>query len=218
MSDYDINEFEQLLRRRDANPDYHVVERINKLPPERLVADKSASIDDFIIMLSKIICKVMKKQKVEFKPDEGARLTVDQAEKLDHPYIMFRILDSHPRLEIKPRVRETPLKGLDGQEKEFRRTGDIWGQFFTCEVQFDILATSYQEATETMDTFIDTVFTYTAHFKKNGVKDIRFSRRFTDSNLDIYRQKCSIRSIQYTIEIEKLFTRFYMDIEGINII
>lgn len=212
MSDYDITEFEQLLRERENAPNHHVVDEIKSLVPERLVAEKSASLDDLIIMLSKIISKVMKKRKVEFKPDEGIRLKVDQAEDLDHPYIFFKILDSHPRMEIKPRVREMGLR------REVQRSGDIWAQLFSCRIQFDILASSYQEATDVMNTFMDTVFTYTAFFKRNGVKDIRFACRLTDSNLDTYRQKCSVRSLQYDVEIEKLFTHFYNDIEGINII
>ena len=218
MSDYEVSELERLLRRRDANLNHHVTSRIDETQPKRLVAEKSASLDDFIIMLSKIVSKVMKKQKIEFKPDEGVRLQVDQAEKITHPYIFFQVLDSHPRLEIKPRVRELGIKGIGGEEKEEQRTGDVWGQFFSCQIQFDILAPNYQEVTDAMNTFMDTVFSYTAFFKKNGVKDIRFTRRLTDKNLDTYRQKCSVRSLQYDIEIEKLFTDFYNNIEGIDII
>lgn len=217
-TEFGVSEFERLLRRRDADVDRNIVDRIDKQVPKRLVADKNASIDDFILMLSKIVSKVMKKQKVEFKPDEGIRLTADQAERLDHPYITFRILDSHPRLEQKPRVRETGLKGIDGQELEIRRHGDIWGQFFTYNIQFDIFAENYQLATEVMNCFKDVVFTYTAYFTRNGVKDIRFTRRLTDSNLDMYRQKCSVRSLQYCVEIEHLYTRLNTTIEGIDVV
>lgn len=216
--EHDIDEFERLLKNRDGDINHHVVDEIKQSQPERLVAERSASIDDFILMLSKIVCKVMKKQKVEFKPDEGIRLTADQAEALDHPFITFRILDSYPKLELKPRIRQFGLKGIDGQDKEKRRSGEIWGQVFSYTVQFDILAGSYQETTDIMNNFKDVIFTYTAHFKKNGVKDIRFARRLTDSNLDIYRQKSSVRSLQYNLEIEELYTRLNANIEGIDII
>ena len=108
-TEFGISDFERLLRRRDADVDRNIVDRIDKQVPKRLVADKNASIDDFILMLSKIVSKVMKKQKVEFKPDEGIRLTADQAERLDHPYVTFRILDSHPRLVHTARVRDSVL-------------------------------------------------------------------------------------------------------------
>lgn len=217
MSINNINEFETLLRQRNSDDRQHIIERVDPEIPERLVADRNASIDDFIVMLSTIVSKVMKKQKVEFKPDEGIRLSADQAEELNHPYIMFRILDAQPKMEIKPRIREVGLKGLDNQQREVRRSGEIWGQMFGCVIQFDILAGGYKEATQVMNDFEDTIFTYTAYFKRNGVKDIRFTRRLTDSNLDMYRQKCSVRSLQYSVEIEKLFARFDTEIEGINV-
>ena len=209
-----ISEFEKLLKMRMAD-ESNVVDHIETSVPERLVANKNASLDDFMLMLSKIVTRSMKKYRVEFQPDEGARPQIDQAESLDHPYIFFEVLDSHSRMELKPRIRETSTRGFDGVKKDARRLGEVWGQWFTCMVQFNILAGDYKEATEVMNVFEDTIFTYTAYFTRNGVKDIRFTRRLTDRNLDTYRQKCSVRSLQYSVEIEKLFTRFDTEIEGI---
>ena len=177
--------------------------------PDRLVAERSADFDDFILMLSKICSKVMKKQKVEFKPDEGIRYSADQVEKIDHPYIFFKLLDSHPTKELKPRIRQDAVPAITN-DKDEALTGphEVWGQVFDCTVQFDIFAEGYESVTEVMKKFEDTIFSYTAYFKRNGVKEIRFSQRITDSNLDMYRQKCSIRSLQYALSIEKLFTRF----------
>lgn len=186
--------------------------------PDRLVADKSASIDDFIIMLSGLVAKALKKNAVELQPDEGIRLQADQAEHLEHPYIFFKIISCQPQKELKPRIRQDEITPhlLTDDEGE-RRPREIWGQLFTYLVQFDILASGYKEATKVMNDVEDLIFTYTAFFKRNGVKDIRFTRRETDSNLDMYRQKCSVRSIQYTVDIEKLFSRFDPEIGNVDV-
>lgn len=212
------DDLERLLRRRNENTSPIIVDEIEHKTPKRTVAEKSATIDDFITMLSKIVCRTMKDEKVEFRPDEGIRLQVDQAEPLDHPYIFFSILDSRTTLEIKPRVREVGLKGIDGQEKEKRRSGEVWGQLFNYSVQFDILAGDYSTVTRVMNTFEDIVFSYTAYFKRKGVKDIRFRERATDRNLDAYRQKCSVRSLRYEIEVEALFARLNANIEGVDLV
>jgi hypothetical protein len=221
MSKSDTEEFERLLRRRAEYGSPIVKDRSEynpkTIPPERLKADKNASLDDWFEMLSRLSGKVMKKMKVEFKPDEGARLSADQTENIDHPYITFIVVDSNPEMEIKPRIRQTGLIGIDGVKKDPRRVCDIFGQIFSCKVQFNIIARDYKEATKVMKAFEDMVFTYTAYFKRNGVKDIRFTRRLTDSNLDYYRQYCSVRSIQYCVEVEKLFTQFNANIEDVDV-
>ena len=198
---------EFLGKKRELN--YNILTSIPDKPQERLTSEASASIDDFIMMLSKVCSKVMKKMKVELKPDEGARPKVDQKEPIDHPYIYFKILHSQPEREIKPRIRqECADLQIEDKEEELLVPRDIWGQIFHYSIQFDIFAGGYTQVTEVMKIFEDTIFTYTAYFKRKGVKDIRFSRRITDSNLDIYRQNCSVRSLQYDVDIEKLFTRF----------
>lgn len=212
------NEFERLLRLKNASFK-NAVNSLEKEPePVRTRADANASVDDFIVMLARIVSKVMKKQKVEFKPDEGARLKVDQSEDIDHPYITFRIIECDKTQEIKPRIRESGYLESSGKTGDYtRRQGDIFGQLFHLIVQFDIFADSYTTANEVMNAFEDLIFSYTAYFKRNGVKDVRFERRFTDTNLDQYRQKCSARSLQYSVDIEKLFTRFTETIEEINV-
>ena len=101
------SEFERLLRLKNASFE-NAVNSLEKEPePVRTRADANASVDDFIVMLARIVSKVMKKQKVEFKPDEGARLKVDQSEDIDHPYITFRIIECDKTQEIKPRIRES---------------------------------------------------------------------------------------------------------------
>ena len=196
-----------LAQKRNLN--YNVVDSIEKKPVARLTSEKNASIDDFILMLSKVCKKVMKKMNVELVPDEGGRPRIDQKEPVDHPFIYFKILHCEPVKELKPRIRQdcVDLK-IEDEEEELLQPREIWGQQFSYSIQFDIFAGGYKDVTEVMKIFEDTVFTYTAYFKREGVKDLRFVRRVTDSNLDIYRQKCSVRSLQYNVDIEKLFTRF----------
>lgn len=215
-----MNDAEQLeaFLQKKASVNNNIATSITRDNPDRLVADRSASIDDFIIMLSKLVSKALKKSEIEFLPDEGIRLQADQVERLEHPYIFFKIIRCQPQKELKPRIREDDItpRHFDDDEAE-RRPREIWGQLFTYLIQFDILASGYKEATKVMNDVEDLIFTYTAFFKRNGVKDIRFTRRETDSNLDMYRQKCSVRSIQYTIDIEKLFSRFDPEIGNIDV-
>ena len=208
------DDLETLLKAKEAS-NYNIVETIKEQKVPRLVADKSASLDDMMVMISELVSKTMKKQKVEFKPDEGVRLSVDQAEKLEHPYIFYKILNCDPLKELKPRVRESILE-RDIDEKD-ARPGEVYGQLFRCNVQFDILGRDYKEVQAVMNSFEDLIFSYTAYLKRNGVAEIIFTRRLTDSNLDLYRQKCSVRSIQYYVEIEKLFTFYQTEISDITV-
>lgn len=216
-----IDDLERLLKMKQGelkvvDADY-VPAFFQHSSPDRLVAEKNASFDDFIEMLADIISKTMKKDNVEFKPDEGIRLRVDQSEDIDHPYIFFKLVSCDPMMEIKPRIREMGVKGMEGPNVKSSRTAEISGQWFHVRVQFDIFAKGYKEATKVMNIFEDVVYTYTAHFMRKGVKGIRFVRRLTDSNYDEYRQKCSVRSFQYDVDVEKLFSRFDTEIQGVLI-
>jgi hypothetical protein len=209
IDDATDNAFSKFLQQK-KDMQYNITEHVEHKTPDRLTSEGSADIDSFIEMLSRICTKVMKKMGVEFCPDEGARLKIDQIKSVDHPYILFKILDSSPVKELKPRIREEYVAKDTGNDKdeEFLIPRDIWGQLFRYRIQFDIFADGYKQAVEVMKIFEDIVFSYIAYFKRQGVKDVRFLRRTTDSNLDIFRQKCSVRSLQYDVDIEKLFTRY----------
>jgi hypothetical protein len=196
----------------------NVTDSIPFRTPERLTSEENASIDDFILMLSKVCKKVMKKMNVELRPDEGVRLRVDQTESIDHPYIFFTITHCQPVKELKPRIRQDAVDlAIKNEEEELLQPRDIWGQLLRYSIQFNIFAGGYNEVTEVMKIFEDIIFSYTAYFKRKGVKDIRFLRRITDTNFDLYRQKCSVRSLQYDVDIEKLFTRFETTIGDITV-
>jgi len=179
----------------------------------RLRSTKGADLDDLADMLAKLVSKSMRKQKVEFLPDEGARPIVDQSIKIDSPHIYFSVVDSIPKKELKPMVREEINELSDDQKS--RRIGSIFGKRYINIVQFDIFAADYIEANTVMKNFEELIFDYSSYLKENGIEEIYLQKRFTDRNLDQYRQHFSIRSLQYYVETEKLFARFGETMESV---
>ena len=211
-----IDESQDLSYLLQQNRDHSVkiVDEIkNGQRPEPLKAEKSASLEDFIEMVGMLIRKTMKKQRVEFIPDEGARLSVDVTQKMDHPYITFDVISRVPSKELKPRVREVIRENIP--DKRNQRTGLVWGQRQDAVIQFNIFACDYIKANDVMKKLEDLIFMYTAFFKKNGVAEVLFRQQGTDQNLDYYRQGCSVRSLQYSLSIEKLMVQYDSDIESI---
>lgn len=201
MSHFKINAqtLEQLLSERDNANNYHIADKIAKPPTvAKQKADEEADLDKLMIMINKLVTKTMKKDKVEFCPDEGARPIADPAKKIDHPYIFYDIVSSIPATELKPRIRET-----FAEDSEDNRTGIIYGQTFDAIVQFNIVACDYLTATKVMKALEELLFIYTAYFKQRGVSELIFSQRFTDKNWDMYRQSCSVRTLQYRVRYEK---------------
>ena len=176
---------------------------------------KGADLDDFADMLAKLVSKSMRKSKVEFSPDEGARPLVDASTKIDSPRIFFSVIDSAPKKELKPMVREEINELTD--DKRNRRMGVIYGKRYVNIVQFDIFAPDYTQANTVMKNFEELIFDYSSHLKENGIAEIYLQKRFTDRNLDAYRQHFSVRSLQYYVETEKLFARFGEVVESIPI-
>lgn len=189
--------------------------RKKEAPVGRLRSHKGASLDDLADMLDKLVSKSMRKLKVEFSPDEGARPFVDSATKVDHPYIYFSVIDSAPKKELKPMVREE-IDELT-EDKQNRRMGLIYGKRYVNVVQFDIFAPNYTEASAVMKNFEELIFDYSSYLKENGIEEIYLQKRFTDRNLDAYRQHLSVRSLQYYVETERLFARFGETVESVTI-
>ena len=186
---------------------------INSSSEGRLRSTKGANLDDLADMLAKLVSKSMRKQKVEFLPDEGARPIVDQSIKIDSPHIYFSVVDSIPKKELKPMMREEINELSDDQKS--RRIGSIFGKRYINIVQFDIFAADYIEANMVMKNFEELIFDYSSYLKENGIEEIYLQKRFTDRNLDQYRQHFSIRSLQYYVETEKLFARFGETMESV---
>ena len=209
-------DLEYMLQQRKDASNNHIVNNIarqwDKTP---LKADKSADLEDFIEMISKIVTKTIGKQLgVVFIPDEGARILKDDKYTLDNPYILYEVISREPISELKPSVRQEIIE--ETEDEINARHGTIWGQKFISIVQFNIIACDYKTANKVMKDFEELIFKYTGYFKKNGVAEILFKTQLTDQNLDFYRQSCSVRSLQYNIEIEKLFVQFKSDINKIK--
>lgn len=212
----DVGNLADLLQTQKDHQD-NIVDNIDHTgSPGYLKANKSATLDDFITMLAMLVKKTMKKDGVEFVPDEGARIELDPKKTLDHPYILFDVVSRIPQTELKPRAREVIRERTDDQANA--RNGLVWGQRQKVIVQFNVIACDYVQANRVMNNLEELIFKYTAYFKKNGVAEILFQMQGTDRNLDYYRQSTSVRSLQYMIEIEKLFVQFDSDIEDATIL
>jgi hypothetical protein len=166
-----------------------------------LTADKSASLFDFIKMIDKLVSITMKDLKVTFIPDEGKVVYLSNDQRLDNPIITYKLISRRPKGEIKPRFREDFMESKDGKTS---RVGEIYGQKFKCQIQFNIFASVYEVAEQVMERFEDLMITYAGYFKKNGVAELLFDQQYTDQAFETMRQTLSIRNISYYVEVEKL--------------
>lgn len=176
-------------------------------------ADKSATLWDFIKMVNKLVTVTMKDLGVEFVPDEGRNNILEPVQRIDHPYITYKIISRTPDGEFKPRHRQEISEKSGGSDG---RLGEIYGQKFKCYVQFNFFANGFSEVEKIAERFEDMIFTYTGYFKQNGVAEILFHNQLTDGDYNIFRQQISVRNIIYRVEIEKLTVIFREKIKEIT--
>jgi hypothetical protein len=180
-------------------------------------ADKGASLDDFLAMVKKIVTKTMKKDGVIFIPDDAiqSKDLFDPQKDLEHPFIFYTLISRAPRSnELKPKVRQDiNERNPDGS---IARQGTIFAQIMDCEIQFNIVASDYSTANRVMNAFEGAMLNCTGYFKQNGVSELLFVKQYTDSNLDIYRQKMSVRSLVYHVVIENIHLAFDTTIAEID--
>ena len=171
---------------------------------DMLRAKDSASFDDFISMTSKLICLTMDHlpYEVMFLPQDNQDRIVDPEVKTDKVFITYNLVSRVPLREIKPMPREEIVEQCDVSGEE--RRGTIYGQKYTCEVQFNIFASEYKIANEVMKMFEDMLFTFTGYMKEKGISNILFKQQFTDTDFNIYRKSMSVRNLRYHIETENL--------------
>lgn len=208
----DVNSFEMLLKQRERTLHF-----INEKEEEQGVdethkndyqkADKGCTLGDFFTMVKKIVIRGLKKYNINFVPDDGARVLNSLSEKNNRPIIYYTLQSRVPRnTDRKPRyrqdIRDTDSKG------NLVRSGTINAQLFDCDVQFNIAAADYSTADAVMEAFEDAMLRYSGFFKKNGVSEMYFMKQYTDTNLDTYRQKLSIRSLVYRVTLERIRTTF----------
>lgn len=180
-------------------------------------ADKNCDLDDLFAMINKLVVKALKKDNVEFNPDEGARFVVDQQVPINHPIIQFDVISYEPKLELKPRVINQFIEESDDKNDRWKRHGQVWSQRFKCVIQFNIIGSDYITANKVMRDFEELMFRYSGYFKQQGVAEIVFKSRFSDKNYDYYRQNLSVRSLQYYVEIERNYVSYDTDISGVLI-
>lgn len=180
-------------------------------------ADKNCDLDDLFAMINKLVVKALKKDNVEFNPDEGARFVVDQQVPINHPIIQFDVISYEPKLELKPRVINQFIEESDDKNDRWKRHGQVWSQRFKCVIQFNIIGSDYITANKVMRDFEELMFRYAGYFKQQGVAEIVFKSRFSDKNYDYYRQNLSVRSLQYYVEIERNYVSYDTDISGVLI-
>jgi len=177
---------------------------------EYLKADNNATLSDFISMLSNISSKALQKSGATLDPDEG-RILGDVDTTVEHPIIIYSIISSIPKFNIKKHPIQTIV-----EKDNNPRICDIYIQEFMSTVQFNIVASEYKEADTVLNDFMDLMINYSGYFKKNGVSELIFEKRLTDKQLDIYRQHNSIRSVQYKIGTQKINTVFNSTIQNIQ--
>lgn len=210
-----MNDFEALMNRRDElyidkKKDLDIISKSSTKSQQ--TADKSATLFDFIEMVSRLVTLTMPGTK--FIPDEGKVFDLDMMSNFDEPIITYTIKERKPKAELKPRVRQTIVE----DEKEDGRLGEVYGQKFKCKVQFNIYASVYSEAEEVMEKFEELITTYTGFLKRNGVAEILFDGHYTDDYFTKLRETLSIRNLIYYVEIEKLTVIFKEKIKEIEIL
>lgn len=202
----DIELQRRLLRARQGEA------RIDKVREERDLdriqrSDKGASLFDFFSMIADLIAKTMSDLDVTFDPDEGHTPTSPN-EEFGHPYICYKLISRTPIETLKPRQIENIDDGTD-------RKIQIWVHKFTSVIQFNVFAGNYKAADEIMIAFEELIHRYTGYFKKNGVGEILFLKQLTDDNLEQYRQRHSVRSLQYRVDTQIIRPDFSSTIEEI---
>ena len=192
------NELEQIIATHNTEKKTDPKDKIETLTSDiysgkRLKANKSASMFDMIKMISKLIELTM--PNVKFIPAEAKTITLDSMKDFNCPVITYKTISREPKVALKPMTRED--FDYDG------KIGTIASQKFKCYVQFDIFASNYQQAEETMEGFEELIFNHKGFIKKNGVAELLFQKQITDDSYVKLRETLSIRNLIYYVEIEK---------------
>lgn len=209
MSEEKLSDLELLIRQADIHQEKarQIIDRSAKVS-RPIRADKNARLFDAIVMISDLVKKSLLDLHVEFMTDDERYVLRDPDIKVDHPFITYRVKSRRPKEEIKPRVRETI------NDASF--VGEIYGQKFSCIVQFNIFGNTANDAEQVMSRFEEMIFTYTGYLKRNGVAEIIFDEQTTGDEYNNFREITSIRSITYKIEIEHLYNVLHNNIIDID--
>lgn len=197
MQKYDVEKAIEEKRQQKQQTEKHIQR-----------ARHNAQIPDFIQMLAELISKICVEDEVTLDPDEG-HVADNTFIHRGHPYICYSIISREPIMELKPRKMER-YKTKDG------RFAQEWLLSFKSTLQFNIVAGDYKTADRVMSIFEELMFRYAAYFKQNGVSEIIFLKQLTDKNFEQYRQSCSVRSLQYRIDTQRVITDYSSVIQEIT--
>jgi len=133
----------------------------------------------------------------------------------DLPLITFRLIyrEIDPDFgDRKPRLRTQIYHPyIPGEIVE------LWGQMFRFTIQFLVHGRSAEEADELAAELEDFIFSYTGHFKQNGVHELMFLDQLEDVVISDQRINVPARPIQYMMRFEKITPRFPGRIEQIAV-
>ena len=176
-------------------------------------AEKNASLYDFLDMLAEVVEYSLSDYKVKFLTSEELSVLKDPEIVSNNPYITYKVISRKPKSEYKPIARE---EILECDEHGEQRPGTIYGQFFDCIVQFNILASENRVANQVMEKFEELMIAHAGYFKQKGVSDFYFKEQITDSEYNNFRETLSIRNLTYYVQIEKLTVIFNRKINNIE--
>ena len=176
-------------------------------------AEKNASLYDFLDMLAEVVEYSLSDYNVKFLTNEEQSILKDPEVVFNNPHITYKVISRKPKNEYKPITRE---EIVECDEHGEQRPGMIYGQFFDCIVQFNILAGENRLANQVMEKFEELMIAHAGYFKQKGVSDFYFREQVTDSEYNNFRETLSIRNIRYYVQIEKLTVIFNRKINNIE--
>lgn len=177
---------------------------------ERLRAKKSISFDEFIETLTKLVEKAFVEDGVKMSPDEGAMIK-DREQQINHPYIFFKIVSAFPQKNLKPHLVEEKIRKPETKDDMYPVRDNVeeeaietWRHPFEYTIQFDIFAADYRTANRVLNEFESLMIDYTGYLKENGVRELLYKDRLTDDTMVEFRERYSIRTVRYTLLIDKM--------------
>lgn len=178
-----------------------------------LKANGNAQLKDFIKYVGLIVESVFNDEKVEFLPDEKTFPAKEDADKrLMNPIISYKVIERKYKngTNYVPRVRDIIVDDKG-------RTGELFTEFFTSKIQFQIIAMEYNVAWEIMDKFEDLMLQYRSFLKERGISNYYFCGQESDSYCQDFLEILSVLTINYYVETEKNRVIFKENINNIRI-
>ncbi|MCX6008839.1 MAG: hypothetical protein NTW48_02150 [Chloroflexi bacterium] len=117
-----------------------------------------------------------------------------------------------PPTEIKPRIRE---QRVDPDHPGCHIV--VMGQWFDNLIQFDVWSKFNNRADDLIEWFEDFMYKYIWVWKKNGVNEILYWMRNSDSEVSKWRNDLAVRTVLYYFKTEKIVTVQEYDLRQIDL-